>query len=171
MYIVHVFRSLFQPLSKRPRVLDVQLVSPICGLKSHLYIMVSIPYIQSCQGQIYQHACYIHLWGPNVRQFSPTISMISCLFSENAPNDDPKWSWHVQGQKYQHHEHACYIHPLDLYFHPFHSMMSHFWVMPLFLEMCTEWRQNNLDIFQVKDTNMHATYTPESQTFVCFALW
>ncbi len=49
-------------------------------------------------------------------------------FRKNAPND-PKWTWHIHCEKYQH---ACYIHPPRPNFRPFHSTMSHFWVMPKF---------------------------------------
>ncbi len=38
-------------------------------------------------------------------------------FRKSGPND-PKWPWHVQGQKYKH---ACYIHPRGPNFRPFHS--------------------------------------------------
>ncbi len=43
-------------------------------------------------------------------------------FWKSAPND-PKWPWHVQGQKYHY---ACYIHPWGPSFHPFRSTMSCF---------------------------------------------
>ena len=56
-------------------------------------------------------------------------------FWKSAPND-PKWPWHVQGQKYQH---ACYIHPRGPNFRPFRSTMSRFWVTAQFSEKRTKW--------------------------------
>ncbi len=46
-------------------------------------------------------------------------------FWKSAPND-PKWPWHVQGQKYQH---AWCIHAWGPNFCSFHSTISSFWVM------------------------------------------
>ena len=43
--------------------------------------------------------------------------------------------------------------------------------MAQFLEKCTKWHPNDLDMFKVKNTNMHTTYIPEAQIFVRFALW
>ncbi len=71
--------------------------------------------------------------------------------------NDPKWSWHAQGQKYQH---ACYTHTWGPNFRPFRSTMSHFWVTAQFSEKCT--------VFQVKNTNMHVTYTHKGQIFNLF---
>ncbi len=121
------------------------------------------------QRQKYQHACYIHIRGPNFRLFHSTMSRfwIMANFWQSAPND-PKW--HIQGQKYQH---ACHIHnrnpnfrlfcsmircfwsrskiptfmlriPLKPNFPRFRSTTSHFWVMAQFLEKCTEWPQITL---------------------------
>ncbi len=142
-------------------------------------------------------------------------SPISWNFQKNALND-PKWPWHIQGQKYQH---ACYIHARGPNFCAFHYTMSRFLVTGQFLEKCTEWPQmtltcsrskipirmldapprpkflfvslyneplllywpifgklhrmapNDLDMFKVKNTNMHVTYIPEAKIFVHFTRW
>ncbi len=49
-------------------------------------------------------------------------------------------------------------------------MMSRFWVTAQISKKCTEWPQNDLDKFKVKNTNMHVTCTLEAQFFVRFAL-
>ncbi len=154
-------------------------------------------------------ACFI----PPRPKFS-SVSLYDEPFLSYGPNfrksalNDPKWPWHVQGQKYQH---ACYIHPRGPNFRPFRSTTSRFWVMAQFSEKCTEWPQmtltcsrskiptcmlhtwpeaqifvpftlrwalfklrpnyrksaqndlNELDMLEVKNTNMHVTYTPEAQ--------
>ena len=79
---------------------------------------------------------------------------------------DLKWPW--QGQKCQH---AFSIHPWDPNFPLFHSIMSCFWVTAQFVEKCTEWMTpKDLDMFKVKNTNMHATYTTKAQIYIRFAL-
>ena len=83
--------------------------------------------------------------------------------------NDPKWSWHVQGQIYQH---ACYIHPrpkfsfVSLYDEPF---LSYHGYGPIFGKV-HQMTPNDLDMFKVKYTNMDVTYHPEAQIFVRFAL-
>ncbi len=58
----------------------------------------------------------------------------------------------------------------DPNFRPFRSTMSRFWVMAQFLEKVHQMTPNDLDVFKVKNTNMHVTYTPDAQIFICFAL-
>ena len=47
---------------------------------------------------------------------------------------------------------------------------SQFWVRANFCEKCTEWPQNDLDMFKVKSTHMHTTHTLEAQIFIRIAL-
>ncbi len=64
---------------------------------------------------------------------------------------------------------------------PFHSTMSRSWVARLFRKEVHQMTLNYLDgmlVFwpwlndlKVKNTNMHATYTPEAEIFIGFALW
>ncbi len=56
-----------------------------------------------------------------------------CPFCVKSASNDPKWHWHVRGQKYQ-YMYACYIHPWVPNFHRFRSTISLFWDMPLFWE-------------------------------------
>ncbi len=60
------------------------------------------------------------------------------------------------------------MHPRDPTFRPIGSMMSRFWVTAQFWEKCTEWPQNDLDMFKVKDIYMHNIYIHEAQIFVSF---
>ncbi len=53
---------------------------------------------------------------------------------------------------------------------PFCSTMSRFQVMPLVLEKEHLTTPNDLAMFKVKNTNMHATHIPETQIFVHFTL-
>ncbi len=68
------------------------------------------------------------------------IFELQANFQKSAWND-PKWSWHVQGQQNQH---AYYIHPRGPNFRPFRSMINRFWVTAQFSEKCTEWPQMTL---------------------------
>ena len=121
------------------------------------------------QGQKYQHACYIHPQGLNFHPFHSTMSRFWVVtqkpnFRESAPNI-PKWPWHAQSHKYQH---ACYIHPRGPNFCLFCSMLFLSYG-PIFGKV-HRMTPNDLDMFKVKNTNMHVTYTPEAQIFVRFAL-
>ncbi len=55
--------------------------------------------------------------------------------------DDPKWPWHVQGQKWKH---TCYIHQQGPNLRLFRSRMSSFCITAQFLEKCTQWPKMNL---------------------------
>ncbi len=48
--------------------------------------------------------------------------------------------------------------------------MSRFWLMPLSFGKVLQVTPNDLDMLKVTNTNMHATYTPEDQIFIRFAL-
>ncbi len=81
--------------------------------------------------------------GPSFCPFFRSVmwcSWVTWLFRKSGPND-PKWPWHVQGQKYQH---ACYEYRRGPNFRPFRIMMSHFWFRGHFLEKCTERPQMTL---------------------------
>ena len=78
---------------------------------------------------------------------------------KSAPND-PKWPWH---EKYQH---ACYKHPWG----PKFLSVSHYdgpFFGPIFGKV-HQMTPNDLDMFQVKNTNMYATYTHKGQIFNLF---
>ena len=105
----------------------------------------------------------IHSQGPN---FCPFHSKINCFwmmahFRKSAPND-PKWPWHLQGKKYQQ---SCYIHrwhPQGPNYCLFRSPMSCFWVMPLLLGKVHRMTPNDLDMWKIKNTDMHVN-TPHPQ--------
>ena len=87
-------------------------------------------------------------------------------FWKNAPND-PKWPWHVQGQKYQN---AYYIYPCWPNFRPFRSTISRFWVTTQFSEKCTEWPQMTLTCSRSKiPTGM--LHTPPRPKFLSVSLY
>ncbi len=46
--------------------------------------------------------------------------------------------------------------------------MISFRVIFIYSEKCTEWLQNDHDMFKVKNINMHATCTPDEQIFIRF---
>ncbi len=87
-------------------------------------------------------------------------------FGKSAPND-PKWFWHVQGQKYPY---AYCTHTRSPNFHPFRSTMGHFRVTAQYWEKHTKWPKNDLDMFKVKGTHIQSRYIHEAKTFVHFAL-
>ena len=80
----------------------------------------------------------------------------------------PEWPWHGQGQRYTYaynrHSRGPNFLSVSLYNEPFSNYTPFFakvhWMTP-----------NDLDMFKVKNTNVHSTYTPEDQTFVSFARW
>ena len=87
-------------------------------------------------------------------------------FWKSAPND-PKWPWHVQGQKYQY---ACYIHPWGPNFRPcFTLRQAVFELRATFRKSAPndpKWHWH----VQSHKYQQHVTYTPEAKIFVRFAL-
>ena len=72
-----------------------------------------------------------------------------CHCCRKSALNDPKWPWHVQGQKYQH---ASYIHPWGQNFHPFALRWSVFELRKKFVT-CTlndQMTTNDLHMFKVK---------------------
>ncbi len=106
------------------------------------------------------YICYIHTWGPHFRMLYTVrwaFFNYGPIFGKGARINDPKWHWHVQGKKYQP---ACYIYPprpkvssFSFYDEQFFSYSPIFgkghWMTP-----------NGLDMFKVRNTNMHDAYTP-----------
>ncbi len=124
------------------------------------------------QGQkCFVHALYTIPPPPNFRPFRSTMSSFwpIPISQKSAPQIDVRWwTWHVQGKKFQ-HAHMLHTHPrpkfssVSLYDEMFLSYAPCFrkvhWITP-----------GDLDMFKVKNINMHAKYTPEAQIFVRFAL-
>ncbi len=84
-----------------------------------------------------------------------------------------KWPWHVQGQKYP----CAYdMHPQNLNFHQFHSMMTSFSVTAQVWESALN---NPIMTWKVKCSWLNVPispyaynrYIPEAQIFICFTLW
>ncbi len=70
-----------------------------------------------------------------------------CFFFRKGAMNDPKWPWHVQGQKYQY---ACYvIHPEAQMLLGFADRWPTFELRP-FLLKCTEWPQMTLTCLRSK---------------------
>ncbi len=87
-------------------------------------------------------------------------------------SNDPKWPWQVQGKKYQHacyiflqvqgqkYQHACYI-----------FLLCYILSYRQSFEKVHRMTPNDLDMFKVNNTHMHATNTPWGPTFfLCFTL-
>ena len=116
----------------------------------------------------YSQAPFFQLNDPNFRMFHSKISCFCIManFWKSAPND-PKWPWHIQGQKYQH----AMLHTPP---RPKFSSVSLY--DELFLTFGPSFGKvhrmtpNDLNMFKVKNTKMHTTYAPEAQIFVHFAL-
>ncbi len=122
------------------------------------------------QGQKYKYACHIRPWGPHFRPLHSTMSRfrITPLYSEKCTKW-PRMTLTCSGWKIP----ICMLHtphPRGPNFHLSCSTISSFRVVPFFSEKCTEWPQNYIDMFKVKNTNMHSTCTPEAHIFVRFAL-
>ena len=81
----------------------------------------------------------------------------------------PKWSCHIQGQKYAY---AYHIHPQPKgpNFHPFHSTISRF-QLHSFSRKMDQMAPNDLDMFKVKITHMHTTCIPDAQIFLSVSLY
>ena len=106
------------------------------------------------QGPQYQHAWYIHPPSP----FRSTMSRfwVTVQFSKKCT----QWRQMTLTCSESQCQHACYIHPET---HVFLGYCPIFWKVH-------RMTPNDVDMFKVKNTNMHATYTPEAQLFISFAL-
>ncbi len=71
------------------------------------------------------------------------------------------------------YQYACYlpVHPRGPNISPFHSTMGRFRVTPPFPGKVHLMTPNDLDMFKIKNINMHATYTSYAQIFRPFAVW
>ncbi len=105
---------------------------------------------------------------PNLHLFRSMMIhfWVRYIFSFENCTESPKWPWHVQVQKYHH---ACYMHPWSPNFRSFCSTMSRgfFSYGSLFVKVHLI-TPNDIDMFKVKNTNRHATYTPRGPNFCPF---
>ena len=72
--------------------------------------------------------------------------------------------------KVKKYPYGYYIKPWGPNVYPIQLAITHFRVMSQFCEKCTEWPQNDFDMSKDKNTNTHAAYIQEAQTFIRFTL-
>ncbi len=104
----------------------------------------------------------------NVQCTNITSCTMMQLTGKGAPNDHRNDPDRLKVKTYPY---GYYTNPRGPNFHPFHSAMSRFRVIGKFCEKCTEWLQNDLDLFKIKSTHMHTAYTNETRLFIRFALY
>ncbi len=118
------------------------------------------------QGQKYKHVCYIHAWGPNFRPFRSTMSPFwgTAQFSEKC-TEWPQMTLTCSRSKIP----TCILQtPLRPKFPSASHYDEPFLSYGPISGKVHRMTPNNLDMYQVKNTNMYATYTRKGQIFNLF---